>query len=294
MDFYMQQKQFPKFLGSAPFAVTKTAECLYGVTTPSTTHSERIYIYTNITYSAIPVRKLEPIYSPHVATRLPREDSHTGFTQHHMGILSWFDDHQVWSLLLQWMFHAWYVHPYTLVIIPIRPHPESERCSLVCLGRYWIPQNLEGLCTTDQHLLQQKPLPSRNPSKPYNWRFLAGKSSIHCGFSIAMFDSRRLFPECYDCCYVCWTSQGKCALQLVFALQCCNVVWINFRLNGGFCMCQKRILTGDRHDQCQGHFTRDVLPCQCDTTAPPFHPRKKKTLPLFHGVLVYLKRFCMF
>ena len=45
MDFYMQQKQFPKFLGSAPFAVTKTAECLYGVTTPSTTHSERIYIY---------------------------------------------------------------------------------------------------------------------------------------------------------------------------------------------------------------------------------------------------------
>jgi hypothetical protein len=58
-------------------------------------------------------------------------------------------------------------------------------------------------------------------------------------------------------------------------LQCCNVVWINFRLNGGFCMCQKRILTGDRHDQCQGHFTRDVLPCQCDTTAPPFHPRKK-------------------
>ena len=118
---------------------------------------------------------------------------------------------------IQWMFHAWYVHPYTLVIIPIRPHPESEHCSLVCLGRYWIPQNLEGLCTTDQHLLQQKPLPSRNPSKPYNWRFLAGKSSIHCGFSIAMFDNRRLFPECY----VCWTSQGKCALQLVFALQCC-------------------------------------------------------------------------
>ena len=44
----MQQKQFPKFLGSAPFAVTKTAECLYGVTTPSTTHSERIYIYIQI------------------------------------------------------------------------------------------------------------------------------------------------------------------------------------------------------------------------------------------------------
>ena len=37
-------------------------------------------------------------------------------------------------------------------------------------------------------------------------------------------------------------------------------------------------------DQPQGHFTRDVQPCQCDTAAPPFYRQTKTAWPWFHCV----------